>query len=70
MTVDKTDPETEAVLAGAEIEKGADDGQDVQHTPRTYPVDRPPTPGEDDQAALTTDPGAQHDDSVVNPESS
>lgn len=70
MTVDKTDPETEAMLAGAEIEKGAAEGQDVQHTPRTHPVDQPPATNKDHQAPLTTDSEAQRGDSVINPESS
>lgn len=56
--------------AGAEVEKSAGKGQDVQHNPHTHPVDQPPTTGGDDQAALTTDPAAQHDDSVINPASS
>lgn len=68
--MDETDPETEAMLEGAEIEKGAADGQDVRHTPRTFPVDCPPATGHDRQAALTTDPEAQQGDSVIEPESS
>ncbi len=58
------------MLDGAEIEEGVADGQDVQRRPRTNPVDRPPIAGKDDQAALTADLEAQHDDSVINPESS
>jgi hypothetical protein len=51
----QTDPETEAMLAGAEIEKGADEGRESQDQAEPQPL-------------LTTDPEAQEADSVINPE--
>ena len=70
MAGSETDPETEAMLAGAEVEKGAAEEDGVGHTVRTHPADMPPRPGEDEQPLLTTDPEAQQDDSVIEPTSS
>ena len=67
---DEGDPETDAMRAGAEVEKGAGEDNGVTHTPRTAPADLPPTSSSDDPAPLTTDPAAQQNDSVVNPSSS
>ena len=52
---DEIDPETAAMLAGAEIEKGASEGPDTEH-------------GKDSEPVLTTDGAAQKRDSVINPQ--
>lgn len=67
MPDDETDPQTAAMLAGAEIEQGpSDDG--VEHHPRTDPPDEPPHPDDSDRAVLTTDPQAQQPESVIQPD--
>jgi hypothetical protein len=63
------DPQTAAMLAGAEIEKGSDD-DGVEHHPRTHPVDLPVHPAGNVEAPLTTDDDAQVQDSVVQPDNS
>jgi hypothetical protein len=52
---DENDPETAAMLAGAEIEKGADAGVGAPHQDDSEPV-------------LTTDVDAQKQDSVISPD--
>ena len=58
------------MLAGAEVEKGAAEDEGVEHTVRTYPADMAPPKDQNKAPLLTTDPEAQHDDSVIEPTSS
>ncbi len=63
-------PETDAARAGAEIELTSADppGGQPPAGPQTAPGDHlPAEPGPGAGAALTTDPEAQDEDSVVNP---
>lgn len=77
--MNSTDPETDAILAGAEIEKPAR----ARHTddrPTTDNSDSAATDedgehaerdaGDSRSALLTTDAAAQEDNSVINPENS
>jgi hypothetical protein len=69
MANEDTDPQTAAMLAGAEIEQGPDD-DGVEHHPRTQPADPITNPPGTGAAPLTTDDDAQVPDSVIQPDNS
>ena len=63
VTDNETDPQTAAMLAGAEIEQGVDEARDEHHTVRTHPPDLPPDP-EHDSAVVAFDAGQDDADAM------